>query len=197
MTKAGQMVKHSTIYALGNILRKLVGFIMLPIYTNYLTPGDYGTVGLLVFMVSLIEAVFGAHMISAVPKFYHEGKTKKEKNCVVSTAFLVTTIFSGASALLMITFSDQLSAVLLGDVKHSIYRIILFHIGADQCTGGVRVNLLENTQATLAFLCIQHRKIISATKFKHSFHRSLGNGRDGCGTFLIYLFDNDCTYINH
>ena len=43
-SSAGRLVKHSTIYAIGNISRQLVGFLMLPLYTHYLTPADYGVV---------------------------------------------------------------------------------------------------------------------------------------------------------
>lgn len=124
MSQAQQMVKHSSIYAVGNISRQLVGFIMLPIYTHYLTPADYGVIGLLVFLVSLFEIILGGHMFQAVPKFYHQEDDPKRKNSVVSTAFLVTTCFSGLACLLMASFSEPLSRVTFGDEKYSIYIII-------------------------------------------------------------------------
>ncbi|WP_370848124.1 oligosaccharide flippase family protein [Phocaeicola coprophilus] len=36
------LVKNSTIYALGDILPKLFSFITFPILTSYLTPAEYG-----------------------------------------------------------------------------------------------------------------------------------------------------------
>ncbi|AZT84111.1 hypothetical protein EHN06_11500 [Marinobacter sp. NP-4(2019)] len=124
MTQTQQMVKHSAIYAFGNISRQLVGFIMLPIYTNYLTPADYGVIGLLVFVVSLFEIIFGGHMFQAVPKFYHQEEDINRKKSVVTTAFLVTSCFSGFSCFLMAWFSTPLSKIVFGDQDYSIYIVI-------------------------------------------------------------------------
>lgn len=38
------LVKNTTIYALGDIIPRLIGFIALPILTRYLSPSDYGIV---------------------------------------------------------------------------------------------------------------------------------------------------------
>lgn len=124
MNQAKQMIQHSTIYAIGNISRQLVGFIMLPIYTNYLSPSDYGVIGLLIFAVSLFEILLGGHMFQAVPKYYHLETKTKDKNTVISTALLVSTITSGFACLLMASSSNQLSVVLFGNDTYSIYIII-------------------------------------------------------------------------
>jgi O-antigen/teichoic acid export membrane protein len=42
-----QLTKHSLIYGLGGTLNRLIGFFLLPIYTRYLTPTDYGILSLL------------------------------------------------------------------------------------------------------------------------------------------------------
>ena len=89
-SQAKRFVKHTGIYAVGNIARQLTGFIMLPIYTRYLTPADYGVVGLLIFSLSLIEIVFGARMIQAIPKFYHAEKTADARSEVISSAWVLT-----------------------------------------------------------------------------------------------------------
>lgn len=124
MTQAQQMVRHSAIYATGNISRQLVGFIMLPIYTQYLTPSDYGVIGLLVFLVSLFEIILGGHMFQAVPKFYHQENDQVRKNSVVTTAFLVTSLFSGLACILMASLSIPLSEIVFGNKEYSIYIVI-------------------------------------------------------------------------
>ena len=42
-----KILKHSAIYGVGTALTKAVGFLMIPIYTRYLTPADYGIFELL------------------------------------------------------------------------------------------------------------------------------------------------------
>ena len=36
------LAKHSIVYGFGNMLNNLAAFLLLPIYTRYLTPTDYG-----------------------------------------------------------------------------------------------------------------------------------------------------------
>src|SRR5690348_1942012 len=116
MTEESQVVqpkrlpRDPTIYAIGNILRRLVGFVMLPIYTRYLTPADYGVVGLLTFAMAIMEPLFGARLVEAMPKYYFECEVGERRNSVVSTALLVTGVISTVTAVisfLLRTYSSQ------------------------------------------------------------------------------------------
>ncbi len=115
-----QFVKHSTIYATGNILRQLAGFIMLPIYTQHLSPADYGIIGLLTFAISLIDLLFGARLVQAVPKFYHEKDSKTDKYLVVSTAMIQTAAISAITLFIVILFRDNASNQLFGSTDYQL-----------------------------------------------------------------------------
>ncbi|MGD8175222.1 lipopolysaccharide biosynthesis protein [Marinimicrobium sp. ARAG 43.8] len=125
-----QAAKHIAIYSAGSIIRQLAGFIMLPIYTSYLTPADYGVVGLLVVMISLFELVMGARFAQAVPKFYYESDEAAWQNTVVSTALLVTLFISAISTMLVAFFSKSIAQILFGSdgyqIHVAIYCVLLF-----------------------------------------------------------------------
>lgn len=120
MFQAKRMLKHSSIYAFGNLSRQLVGFVMLPVYTRYLSPADYGVVGLLIFMVTLIELVFGARLFQAVPKYYYEQKTKRDGNKVVSTALIITSAISVAAVIGVVAARDPISQLIFGTADHGL-----------------------------------------------------------------------------
>lgn len=44
MSKSSKLIKNTTIYAIGDIIPRLLGFISFPILTTYLSPADYGIV---------------------------------------------------------------------------------------------------------------------------------------------------------
>ena len=44
--KLKQLARSSVIYGLGNYGVKVVGFLLIPIYTRYLNPSDYGIMSL-------------------------------------------------------------------------------------------------------------------------------------------------------
>lgn len=116
----GRMVRHSTIYAAGNMTRQLAGFLMLPIYTRYLTPADYGVVGLLTFALAIMEPFFGARLGAAMPKYYFQEESRKKRNAVISTALSITGAVSAATALILFLLRDSASSLLFGTTDYAM-----------------------------------------------------------------------------
>ncbi|MFT3929934.1 MAG: oligosaccharide flippase family protein [Spongiibacteraceae bacterium] len=117
--KPGKAIKHSTIYAMGNLSRQIVSFIMLPVYTRFLTPADYGVVGLLTLSLSIIEPFLGARLGDAIPRFFYAEKTTQRQNAVVSTAFIVTFAISLATVLVLFALKSPISNTIFGTDKYS------------------------------------------------------------------------------
>jgi len=119
-TTTGKFVKHSTIYAIGTLSRQLVGFLMLPIYTSYMTPTDYGVVGLLAFTLALMEPLLGARLGEAIPKFYFEQKSDKGRATVINSALLVTGCISTVVFLTIYILKKPASTLLFGVDTYSV-----------------------------------------------------------------------------
>ncbi|WP_347330109.1 oligosaccharide flippase family protein [Marinimicrobium locisalis] len=116
-----QAAQHIAIYSVGSIVRQLAGFIMLPIYTSYLSPADYGVVSLLIVMIALFELVIGARFAQAVPKFYYEKEDEQHRSSVISTALLVTGFVSLISTLVVALNSELIARILFGDKSYNIH----------------------------------------------------------------------------
>lgn len=114
---AARAAKHLGIYSFGAIARQVIGFLMLPIYTRYLAPADYGAVAMLTLLVSIFELVLGARFASAIPKFYYERDSLHARGTVIGTALAVTTVVSSFGALLIALGSRPLAEVFLADAS--------------------------------------------------------------------------------
>lgn len=77
-------------YTVGTILRQLTAIIMLPIYTQYLSPEEYGIVGILAVILGVYELFLGARFGAAIPKFFYDRETPEQKYGLISTALLST-----------------------------------------------------------------------------------------------------------
>lgn len=117
--KKASFARHTVIYAVGNIARKLIGFLMLPIYTRYLAPADYGAVGLLGFALALLEPFFGARLSQAIPKFYFDTNEPDQRRAVITAAITVTGGISAVTAALIALFSDPASQLLFGTHEYA------------------------------------------------------------------------------
>jgi len=107
------------IYGAADIIRRFVGFIMLPIYTRYLTPADYGVVQLMLVAVSVMEVFLGMRMGQAIFRYYYMAKDAEEKKAVMSTAFLITFAATTVAFIVLATNAGTATKLALGDMQYT------------------------------------------------------------------------------
>lgn len=83
------LLKHSSVYGLGSVVGQALSFFLLPLYTRYLTPADYGVMALVDVARGLIGLVISLGLVNALARFYYEYEEEKERNLVISTAYWV------------------------------------------------------------------------------------------------------------
>jgi len=105
--------KHGSIYSAGGVLGKAVGFFMIPFYTRFLSPADYGTLELLDLSVMLFGLVVTMWMNASVIRYYYAYGDQKEKNEVISTVLLTAMLVGVLAATGGILFGKQLSHLIL------------------------------------------------------------------------------------
>jgi O-antigen/teichoic acid export membrane protein len=108
-----RLFKHSTIYGAGNVLGKMVGFIMIPFYTHYLTPADYGVLEMLDLSLVLIGLFLTMWMNASIIRHYYDYEDPKDRNQVISTILAVSACIGIAVALCGIRWSVPLSRLIL------------------------------------------------------------------------------------
>jgi O-antigen/teichoic acid export membrane protein len=124
--KVKETFVHGVVYGLGEVATKLVGFILIPLYTSHLSTSDYGILALLTICGSIGLSIFGLGLNSALFRSYYDYKEEKERRVVVSTAFIIS--FISASALWMIGLlsAPLFSDLIFGKEEYVGYLKILF-----------------------------------------------------------------------
>ena len=77
MTLAAQMRrlgKHSAVYGLGGIVSRVIAVFLLPVYTRYLDPDDFGAVGAPVALSAVLVTILRAGISSAFFRFTFDSK---------------------------------------------------------------------------------------------------------------------------
>jgi O-antigen/teichoic acid export membrane protein len=120
--------RHAAIYSLGNVLAKLASFLMLPIYTRFLAPADYGVLELLTMTIDLIGMLAGATLAASVYRFYAEYKDSGTENEVISTAAIALTGMAVLTAIVGMFASPWLSDLVLGGRGRPLYFRLFFLI---------------------------------------------------------------------
>jgi O-antigen/teichoic acid export membrane protein len=127
---------------------------MLPIYTRYLTPADYGVVGLLTFALALFEPIFGARLARAIPKFYLEATDEQSKRAVIWGALGLTGAVSVVTVLALVLTRGAGAQLLFGDRKYALvvglFAVTLLTQPVEE-TGMMYVRLQERSRLFLGF----------------------------------------------
>ncbi len=94
LTKIKHSLKHSFIYGLGNIATKLIGFILLPLYTKHFTVAEYGILGILEITISVVTQALFLGLPQAYIRFHSLNKSSQKKTSFLSTilVFQFTTL---------------------------------------------------------------------------------------------------------
>jgi len=120
------LLKHSSIYGIGTVLNKAVAFLMLPLYTRYLTPTDYGIMELIDTTTGLIGVVVGLGVSASISRFYYERTNDRDRNTLISTVFILV----GSSAIIVVLvanlFAPMLARVVLDSEVYASYFRIAF-----------------------------------------------------------------------
>jgi len=127
-TEAGQEVsaqgvianvaRHGLVYGVAGAAAKLVGFIMIPVYTRYLTPSDYGILELVQLTANLIGIILALGFTSSVLRFYFHYDSKEDRDQVISTGLVATITVALGATLLLLPQSRRLSELLTGSGTH-------------------------------------------------------------------------------
>jgi O-antigen/teichoic acid export membrane protein len=117
----GQLRKtaaHSGIYALGTMLGRITALVMLPIYTRYLTPADYGVLELLLMAIEFSGILVGLRISQAMFRFYILADGETERKVIVSTVLLNILLTSSLGAAVLYLSARPLAFLLFGDFAY-------------------------------------------------------------------------------
>ncbi len=113
-------LKHSFIYTVGTVLTRGISIFLVPIYTHYLTPTEYGMLDYFMILASIINLTIALEISQAVVRFYQDVNTSYEKKQYVSTAFIFTLIVNILYFVISTIFALPLSNLFLDTSNMSI-----------------------------------------------------------------------------
>lgn len=79
MSTKKRVLENSFLYTFSSLLIKAMGFLLLPLYTMFLSPEEYGTINLATSFLSVATFVVAFSLNSGIVRFYIEYKDNHEK----------------------------------------------------------------------------------------------------------------------
>ena len=102
------LIKNTTIYALGDIIPRLIGFISLPILTMYLTPSDYGIVNYVNTLNTFLLALGFLSVNTYFLVFYYRCKTNEEQKKLLGNLSSFIILLNSVIVIILLFFGKYL-----------------------------------------------------------------------------------------
>ncbi len=147
-----RLLKNTQIYFIGNALNRLGAFLLLPLYTHYLTPSEYGTLELVLVSVALVKVFMGMNMGHATLRFYFEYETQEDKDQLTSTMLLFVNLWCFCLMILCIVLSGPFSAWVSGNTTDTTLFVLGFILLFFEVTSEVPFACLRANERSLLFV---------------------------------------------
>jgi O-antigen/teichoic acid export membrane protein len=102
------------VYGLGGLVQRVLAVLLLPVYTRYLSPSDYGTVETLVALTTVLAITLRLGISNAFFRFYYDSDEPAHRRLVLRTSFWFTMGMATLGLLAGLALSWDISDLLFG-----------------------------------------------------------------------------------
>jgi O-antigen/teichoic acid export membrane protein len=120
LTRVTSLFRNVVIYGMGDVATSVVSLLLLPIFTSYLTPADYGVITMLLTIEVVTKVLFRWGVDTAFMRLYYDCGDSHGRQRLASTIFLFLLVVNGVLVAAGIAAAGWLSVLLFGTGAHAI-----------------------------------------------------------------------------
>ncbi len=160
LDKIKNTIKHSTIYGLGNISTKILGFILLPIYFHYLTIEQYGILAIFEITTQILTEVLLISMPTCLIRWYSDEEDPIIKKSIVFTTFTFILFIAVIECLSFIPFSKNFSVFFFNTTDYSTEFTYIFLLVGSALLDRMVSSLIRVKQKPIFFSLLSFIKVL-------------------------------------
>jgi O-antigen/teichoic acid export membrane protein len=151
------LLKEISIYSFGGVLNKGAMFLLLPLYTRVLQPGEYGKLELVYVLASVLSMLYGLRVEAGYNRIYFLNKEPEFRQTLYSTGQLFNLAFGvlfGTIAFLNASFiADKIFEFSEGELYIKVISmVVLVEIMEKIPLNNIRLRRMPKTYVIISFL---------------------------------------------
>ncbi|WP_296014181.1 oligosaccharide flippase family protein [uncultured Treponema sp.] len=91
-----KLFSNTILYTVGEVVPRIISFLMMPIFTRYLSPADYGILSYTNSVIAFIYVLCTLALNTYVLRFFFDCKTKEERKKLLGNIFVFIAIINFA-----------------------------------------------------------------------------------------------------
>jgi O-antigen/teichoic acid export membrane protein len=164
-----QTVKHSAIYGFGNVAAKLVGVVLLPLYTKHITVSEYGILGILEVTIMIMSATLIAGQAHAYLRFHDSEEYKERRKQTLFTIFSLILAIGVFVNLIGQPLAPKIASYFSEPEKFAIYFKLCFYIVLLRIINNLFLGVLRAEEKSVLYAVANILKIVVVLSFNVYF----------------------------
>ena len=161
LDKLKHTFKHTVIYSIGNVSLKLIGIILLPLYTTHLESSEYGAYAILEVTSMILVSVLSFRLSTAMMRWWAGTKDDYNKKSIVFTSFISAFTIVLFLNLFAFPFHNDFSILFFGTENYNKYFLILILSVSFEILNLFPMELLRIREKSALFITITISKTLT------------------------------------
>lgn len=124
LSKLRDLLKNSALYSFSALASGFIGIILVPIYTRFFLPDQYGIIDIISISTALLALFVVAGIDNGIARFFIDAESPNDRNLTASTGVFYLAAVSLAVTVILIPFSSLLSKLILGSSEYGLYLLV-------------------------------------------------------------------------
>jgi O-antigen/teichoic acid export membrane protein len=170
---------QAILYGVSIAVGQFVSFFLLPLYTRYLTTAGYGTYALLMITCYVLSIIVTMGFTSSLFRSYYRFDDDRQRETVISTAFLFVTAIAALVTLILIAVAGNFSVLLFHSGAYTTdFRLVFLTLF---CVTGAGIGLaaLRAKEQSVSYMVIAVAQVVISVGLNVVFVAVLHRGLTG------------------
>ncbi len=120
LARLRNLFRNLAIYGAGDVAMSIVSLLLLPVYTRYLSPSDYGIIAMLLTIEAVAKILFRWGVDTAFMRMFYDCADAPARQRLASTIFFFLLAGNGVLVLAGVASAGWLSATLFDTPAHAL-----------------------------------------------------------------------------
>ena len=116
-----QLLGESTLYTLGNVVRRSFSLVTMPVFTRYLSTSGYGVLSIVGTVQNMLEVFYELGLAQSSTRFYYECRDARERQTLFGTLLILSLVVTAVLSVLLLVGGEALWGLVAADVPFYPY----------------------------------------------------------------------------
>jgi O-antigen/teichoic acid export membrane protein len=171
--------KQTAIYGFGSILNKMLGFILIPLYNNFIPIGDYGNLAVIETTILFLTSILHFGIFTGHQRFFFIEKERNNYGTFLFNNYTGNILFTLIAISPFLLFSSQISLLFFNNVSQTVSLRIMFWIVVSEILCTVPFQILQFEEKPFKYILFSIFKLTLSFLLTIYFVKKITLGIEG------------------